>query len=103
MRLPPSGVLLAHASGHPAAAGKLAANQPYWRRLPRPPNAACLRAADALARHAHRPRAAHCQNAGAIVHAEVARQSSGRSKGWALVDYATPADAAQVRGGSGRR
>ena len=41
--------------------------------------------------------AAHFQNAGSIVHAEVARQSSGRSKGWALVDFASPAEAAQVR------
>lgn len=41
--------------------------------------------------------AAHCQSSGTIVHCEVARQSSGRSKGWALVDYATPADAANVR------
>jgi RNA recognition motif-containing protein len=31
-----------------------------------------------------------------VTHAEVARQSSGRSKGWALVDYATPAEAAQA-------
>ena len=42
-------------------------------------------------------RAGHCQSAGTIVHAEIARQDSGRSKGWGLVDYASPADAANVR------
>ena len=40
--------------------------------------------------------AAHAQAAGTVVRAEVARQSTNRSKGWALVDYASPAEAASA-------
>jgi len=38
------------------------------------------------------------RSAGTVVNAHVVRQSSGRSKGWALVDFASGAEAQQVRG-----
>lgn len=41
--------------------------------------------------------AAHCQAAGTVLQAEIARQASGRSKGWGLVDFASPQFAQQVR------
>jgi RNA recognition motif. (a.k.a. RRM, RBD, or RNP domain) len=42
--------------------------------------------------------AALFRSAGTVVNAHVVRQSSGRSKGWALVDFASSAEAQQVRG-----
>lgn len=41
--------------------------------------------------------AAHCQSVGAVMQSEISRQASGRSKGWGLVDYASPQFAANVR------
>lgn len=42
--------------------------------------------------------AAHCQAAGTVLQSEIARQASGRSKGWGLVDFASPQFAQNVRG-----
>lgn len=36
---------------------------------------------------------AHCTGIGPVIQSEVARQPGGRSKGWGLVDYGTPAEA----------
>lgn len=40
--------------------------------------------------------AAHCQGTGSVLQAEIARQASGRSKGWGLVDFASPQFAQNV-------
>ena len=39
------------------------------------------------------PSTAHCTGIGPVIQSEVARQPGGRSKGWGLVDYGTPAEA----------
>ena len=43
-----------------------------------------------------RPHAALCRTVGTVAHAEIIRQSSGRSKGFAVVDFNSSADAQQV-------